>query len=174
MAYEAALDAYVARMTELNQEMQTKEFRKKTKKEKEAFVDAAARANPPPGVAPATMINPGPEQLEQLLEGGRWCATFVDTKMTTKQTPQGKKHQYSAMVMVGDLSVRVQWSEWMGWARRGRWLGSERSGQRVLGRRVHLNPSTQALNPCRAPAVTAWACPRTRKRRRRRRCASRC
>ena len=53
------------------------------------------------------MVEPGQAQLEALTGDGQWCLTIVDIKMTTTQTPQGKKSRYSAMVMVGNLNVRA-------------------------------------------------------------------
>ena len=106
--YERDLDVYADKMYNFVQEMETKDFKKKTKKQKDDFMMDIAVNNTPPGISPPTMIDPGLPQLEKLLEGGRWCTTFVDSKMTTKQTKQGKKHQFSAMVMVGDLNVRTR------------------------------------------------------------------
>lgn len=54
-----------------------------------------------------TAVPQGLRQLEALTESEEWCMTIVNVKMTTNQTAQGKKSRYSAMVMVGNLAVRM-------------------------------------------------------------------
>lgn len=54
---------------------------------------------------PSQIIEPGIAQLEALTASYEWHMTIVDVKMTTKQTPQGKKSRFSSMVMVGNLQV---------------------------------------------------------------------
>lgn len=54
---------------------------------------------------PSQIVEPGIAQLEALTSEHEWHMTIVDVKMTTKQTPQGKKSRFSSMVMVGNLQV---------------------------------------------------------------------
>ena len=56
---------------------------------------------------PSQIVEPGIAQLEALTAEHEWHMTIVDVKMTTKQTPQGKKSRFSAMVMVGNLQVHA-------------------------------------------------------------------
>jgi hypothetical protein len=107
--YEARLNEYAAKVMNLKGYLASPEGKKLTRKEREKMI-AEENLRPDmriPGVRniEAELVEPGIEQLERLTESGEWHMTIVDVKMTSTQTPQGKKGRYSAMVMVGNLKV---------------------------------------------------------------------
>eukprot|EP00892_Ulva_mutabilis_P008620 jgi/Ulvmu1/612/UM001_0620.1 len=106
--YEAKLDEYAQKMAELHTDVHTGSGKKMTRKERLALLaEATARDDMEveglPEIA-SKVVEPGVPQLAALTESGEWNMVVVDVKMTTKQTPQGKKSRFSAMVIVGNLS----------------------------------------------------------------------
>lgn len=98
-------------MADLYTDVHTGSGKKMTRKERLALLaEATARDDMQvdglPEVA-SQVVEPGVQQLAILTESGEWNMSVVDVKMTTKQTPQGKKSRFSAMVMVGNLNVRL-------------------------------------------------------------------
>lgn len=109
--YEAKLEEYAQKMAEVHVDVHTGAGKKMTRKERLALLsEATARDDMQveglPEIA-SKVVEPGVQQLAVLTESGEWNMVVVDVKMTTKQTPQGKKSRFSAMVMVGNLSVRA-------------------------------------------------------------------
>lgn len=107
--YEARLDEYAQKMAELHSDVHTGSGKKMTRKERlSRLAEATARDDMQveglPEIA-SNVVEPGVQQLAALTESGEWNMVVVDVKMTTKQTPQGKKSRFSAMVIVGNLNV---------------------------------------------------------------------
>lgn len=108
--YEAKLDEYAQKMADLHGDVHKGSGKKLTRKERLSLLaEATARDDMQveglPEV-PSMVVEPGLPQLAALTESGEWNMVVVDVKMTTKQTPQGKKSRFSAMVIVGNLNVR--------------------------------------------------------------------
>lgn len=106
--YESHLNRLTQSIFALTERLSSKEVRRLPVKARQRLVQEAA-ARPEfqlPGLPSAAeeVVEPGIDQLDALTASGRWHLTIVDIKMTTKMTPQGKRHTYSAMVMVGDLN----------------------------------------------------------------------
>jgi hypothetical protein len=111
MIYDSKFDEYSERMAAFITNLHSGSGKKLTPKEKmstmaEQFAKDEMQLPGQPYL-PAHVIEPGIAQLEALTVGTEWHMTIVDVKMTTTQTPQGKKSRFSAMVMVGNLKVRA-------------------------------------------------------------------
>lgn len=104
--YDLKLDQYSEEMGNFMEDLGKK---KMTMKEKLAAMNehGAKESMQQHGMPhiPSEVIEPGIAQLEALTSEHEWHMTIVDVKMTTKQTPQGKKSRFSSMVMVGNLQV---------------------------------------------------------------------
>ena len=109
--YDLKLDQYSADMGKFMEDLHTGSRKKMTMKEKLAAMNehGAKESMQLHGLphVPSEVIEPGIAQLEALTSEHEWHMTIVDVKMTTKQTPQGKKSRFSSMVMVGNLQVRM-------------------------------------------------------------------
>lgn len=102
--YDLKLDQYSEEMGKFMEDLGKK---KMTMKEKLAAMNEhgakeSMQLHGMPHI-PSEVIEPGIAQLEALTSEHEWHMTIVDVKMTTKQTPQGKKSRFSSMVMVGNL-----------------------------------------------------------------------
>lgn len=107
--YEDKLNQYTAEMAKFLEGLQSGAGKKMTMKEKLAAMNEqnakdSMQVEGLPHI-PSAIIEPGIAQLEALTAEHEWHMTIVDVKMTTKQTPQGKKSRFSSMVMVGNLQV---------------------------------------------------------------------
>jgi hypothetical protein len=107
--YDERLTRYSEEMATFLQDLHSGSGKKLTMKEKLAAMNeqGAKDSMQVEGLPhiPSKIIEPDIAQLEALTCEYEWHMTIVDVKMTTKQTPQGKKSRFSSMVMVGNLNV---------------------------------------------------------------------
>jgi hypothetical protein len=108
--YEQILAEQAAKMSGFFSLLSSKQGQRMTQRERNNLIRETGIKQDMqlPGVQSPLLgaVAQGPDQLEVLTKEADWCMAIVDIKMTTTQTRQGKKSQYSAMVLVGNLEVR--------------------------------------------------------------------